>query len=62
MSNWTELDIWLYILQEQIDIVPLYFADERMSWIDEDSGQILGLDDDRMLPSIRRIKAICYPS
>ncbi|MFT4655018.1 MAG: sulfate adenylyltransferase subunit 2 [Patiriisocius sp.] len=52
LSNWTELDIWLYILQEQIDIVPLYFADERMSWIDEDSGQILGLDDKRMLPHL----------
>jgi sulfate adenylyltransferase subunit 2 len=52
LSNWTELDIWLYILQEKIDIVPLYFADERMSWIDEDSGHILGLDDDRMLPHL----------
>jgi len=50
LSNWTELDIWLYILKEQIDIVPLYFAKSRMSWIDEDSGQILALDDDRMLP------------
>lgn len=49
LSNWTELDIWLYILQEQIDIVPLYFADERMCWIDEDSGQLLALDDERML-------------
>jgi sulfate adenylyltransferase subunit 2 len=54
LSNWTELDIWLYILQEQIDIVPLYFANERMSWIDEDSGQILGLDDDRMLPHLSK--------
>jgi sulfate adenylyltransferase subunit 2 len=54
LSNWTELDIWLYILQEQIDIVPLYFADKRMSWIDEDSGQILGLDDDRMLPHLSK--------
>lgn len=54
LSNWTELDIWLYILQERIDIVPLYFADERMSWIDEDSGQILGLDDDRMLPHLTK--------
>lgn len=50
LSNWTELDIWLYILQEQIDIVPLYFADERLCWVDEDSGQILALDDERMLP------------
>lgn len=54
LSNWTELDIWLYILQEQIDIVPLYFAEERTSWIDEESGQILALDDDRMLPYLSK--------
>jgi len=29
LSNWTELDIWLYIHAEQIPIVPLYFAKER---------------------------------
>ena len=29
LSNWTELDIWAYILREQIPIVPLYFAAER---------------------------------
>ena len=50
LSNWTELDIWLYILSERIDIVPLYFAAPRLSWVDEDSGQILALDDERMLP------------
>lgn len=50
LSNWTELDIWLYILKEQIDIVPLYFAAERLCWVDDDSGQILALDDERMLP------------
>jgi len=50
LSNWTELDIWLYILTEQIDIVPLYFAAPRLSWIDARSGQILALDDERMLP------------
>lgn len=50
LSNWTELDIWLHIHQQNIDIVPLYLASERMSWVDEDSGQILALDDDRMLP------------
>lgn len=74
LSNWTELDIWLYILKEQIDIVPLYFAAPRMSWIDEESGQILALDDDRMLPylseeeqaslKIRKIRFRtlgCYP-
>ncbi|WP_233243737.1 sulfate adenylyltransferase subunit CysD [Bacterioplanes sanyensis] len=50
LSNWTELDIWLYILRENIDIVQLYLAKPRLSWIDEASGQILGLDDERMLP------------
>jgi sulfate adenylyltransferase subunit 2 len=50
LSNWTELDIWLYILTEAIDIVPLYFAAPRLSWIDERSSQILALDDERMLP------------
>ena len=50
LSNWTELDIWLYILKEKIDIVPLYFAAERMSWVDDASGQILALDDERMRP------------
>jgi len=29
LSNWTELDIWLYILAENIPIVPLYYAKER---------------------------------
>ncbi|MEZ5561107.1 MAG: sulfate adenylyltransferase subunit CysD, partial [Pseudomonadales bacterium] len=50
LSNWTELDIWQYILREQIEIVPLYLARERLSWIDDASGQILALDDERMLP------------
>jgi len=50
LSNWTELDVWQYIFTEGIDIVPLYFAAPRRCWIDETSGQILALDDDRMLP------------
>ncbi|HXH64705.1 MAG TPA: sulfate adenylyltransferase subunit CysD, partial [Mariprofundaceae bacterium] len=29
LSNWTEMDIWLYIRQENIPIVPLYYAKER---------------------------------
>jgi len=52
LSNWTELDIWMYILRENIDIVPLYFAKPRLSWIDEGTGQILGLDDERVLPHL----------
>ena len=29
LSNWTELDVWQYLYQEKIDIVPLYFSSER---------------------------------
>jgi len=31
ISNWTELDVWRYIEREEIDVVPLYFAKERMA-------------------------------
>ncbi|MCC2618015.1 sulfate adenylyltransferase subunit CysD [Aestuariibacter halophilus] len=49
LSNWTELDIWLYIYRESIPIVSLYYAKPRMSWVDSDSGTLLALDDDRMV-------------
>lgn len=46
LSNWTEKDIWQYIRQENIDIVPLYFAKERP--VVYRDGNIIMLDDDRM--------------
>jgi len=46
LSNWTEIDIWQYILQERIPIVPLYFAKERP--ILEREGMMLLVDDDRL--------------
>jgi sulfate adenylyltransferase subunit 2 len=46
LSNWTELDVWQYILREKIDIVPLYFAAERPT-VQRD-GTILMVDDERM--------------
>jgi sulfate adenylyltransferase subunit 2 len=46
ISNWTELDIWAYILREKIPIVPLYFAAERP--IVHRNGQLIMLDDDRL--------------
>ena len=46
LSNWTERDIWRYILREKLDIVPLYYAAERPT-IERD-GQLLVVDDDRM--------------
>ena len=46
LSNWTELDIWQYIYQEQIPMVPLYFAAERP--VVERDGTLIMVDDDRM--------------
>ncbi|QYJ74652.1 MULTISPECIES: sulfate adenylyltransferase subunit CysD [Shewanella] len=46
LSNWTELDIWQYIYQENIDIVPLYFAGYRP--VVERNGTLIMVDDDRM--------------
>jgi sulfate adenylyltransferase subunit 2 len=46
LSNWTELDIWQYILAENIPIVPLYFAKKRP--VVERDGTLIMRDDDRM--------------
>jgi sulfate adenylyltransferase subunit 2 len=46
LSDWTELDIWLYIHLEQIPIVPLYFAQDRP--VVERDGNLIMVDDDRM--------------
>ena len=68
LSNWTELDVWLYILQEQIPVVPLYFAQERP--VVQRQGTWLMVDDERMplepgeLPESRMIRFRtlgCYP-
>jgi len=68
LSNWTELDIWQYILAEGIDIVPLYFAAERP--VVTRGGQLIMVDDDRMkledgeTPEMRRVRFRtlgCYP-
>ncbi|MDP1602355.1 MAG: sulfate adenylyltransferase subunit CysD [Legionella sp.] len=47
LSNWTELDIWRYIYQENIDIVPLYFAAPRP--IVKRDGMLLMVDDERFI-------------
>ncbi|MDR3372200.1 MAG: sulfate adenylyltransferase subunit CysD [Ancalomicrobiaceae bacterium] len=68
LSNWTELDIWQYILAEGIPIVPLYFAKERP--IVERDGMLIMADDERMVlrpdESVRqrlvRFRTLgCYP-
>ena len=68
ISNWTEKDIWLYIRQEDIGIVPLYYAAERPCV--ERDGQLIMVDDDRFRflpgekPRMRKIRFRtlgCYP-
>ena len=68
LSNWTELDIWQYIHQQNIEIVPLYFAKNRPT-IERD-GLLLVIDDDRfkfrnneksVLKSVRFRTLGCYP-
>ncbi len=46
ISNWTEADIWQYILRENIEIVPLYFSAKR-PYVERD-GNIIMVDDDRL--------------
>ena len=68
LSNWTELDIWLYLLREDIPIVPLYFADTRP--VVKRDGTYIMVDDDRMqlnegeTPEMRKVRFRtlgCYP-
>lgn len=68
LSNWTELDIWQYIYQENIEIVPLYFAAQRP--VIERDGMLIMLDDERMAlrsdekPEIKTVRFRtlgCYP-
>ena len=68
ISNWTELDIWQYIMKEGIEIVPLYMAAERPTV--ERDGLLLMVDDDRFrlepgeepkMRSVRFRTLGCYP-
>lgn len=68
LSNWTENDIWQYILRERIEIVPLYFAKERP--VVERDGNLIMVDDDRMRlkegekPEMKKVRFRtlgCYP-
>ena len=68
LSNWTELDVWQYIHQERIPIVPLYFAKSRP--VVERDGAWIMVDDERMplepgekpqMRSVRFRTLGCYP-
>jgi sulfate adenylyltransferase subunit 2 len=68
LSNWTELDIWQYILQENVPVVPLYLA--AMRPVVERDGMLIMVDDDRLplmpdeVPQQRMVRFRtlgCYP-
>ena len=68
LSNWTELDVWLYIYLERIPIVPLYFAAQRPVVVRGDA--LIMVDDDRVplepgeRPDLRQVRFRtlgCYP-
>jgi sulfate adenylyltransferase subunit 2 len=68
LSNWTELDVWLYIHRERVPIVPLYLAAPRP--VVERGGTLLMVDDDRFQlapgeqPEVRSVRFRtlgCYP-
>lgn len=68
LSNWTELDVWLYLMRERVPIVPLYLAAERP--VVERDGVLLMVDDDRFplrpgeVPQRRKVRFRtlgCYP-
>ncbi len=68
LSNWTEIDVWQYIYQENIPIVPLYFAKTRP--IIKRDNMLIMVDDDRLeLKQNEKIEQIqvrfrtlgCYP-
>ncbi|MFC5436985.1 sulfate adenylyltransferase subunit CysD [Rhodanobacter umsongensis] len=47
LSNWTEMDVWLYIQREHIPVVPLYFSRSRP--VVERDGALIMVDDDRFV-------------
>ena len=68
ISDWTELDIWAYIMQEDIEVNPLYFAKARP--VVKRGHQLIMVDDDRYplrdgeTPEMRKIRFRtlgCYP-
>jgi sulfate adenylyltransferase subunit 2 len=68
LSNWTELDVWLYVYYQKIPMVPLYFAKERP--VVERDGTLIMVDDDRLplhdgeKPMLKRVRFRtlgCYP-
>jgi len=58
LSNWTELDVWLYIHAEKIPIVPLYFARER-EVVERNGSLVLIYSRDQLLPGEKTKSVSC---
>lgn len=68
LSNWTEIDVWTYIRNENLDVVPLYFAAHRpvlhrgSSLLVPDDGRLMpGKDETIRLRQVRFRTLGCYP-
>jgi sulfate adenylyltransferase subunit 2 len=68
LSNWTELDVWLYVWKHGLPVVPLYLAKPRP--VVERSGALIMVDDERLplepgeRPQLRKVRFRtlgCYP-
>ena len=60
LSNWTELDVWLYIYKEEIPIVPMYFARERDVVVrGEQLIPLEGKDTMRLHPGEKAERVLC---
>lgn len=58
LSNWTELDVWLYIHAENIPIVPLYYARERQAVV-RNGAIVLVYSPDELLPGEKAQRIKC---
>jgi sulfate adenylyltransferase subunit 2 len=68
LSNWTELDVWLYVHREKLPVVPLYFAKQRpvvrrgSAWIMVDDDRLPLQPGERPEPRLVRFRTLgCYP-
>lgn len=61
LSNWTELDIWEYIKAEEIPVVPLYFAKERLVQRMPSGMYIATENETGELKKVRFRTLGCYP-
>ena len=60
ISNWTEMDVWQYILQEQIEIPSIYFAHERETFVRDGVVMATGECMQRKDSEVAEIRTVRY--